>query len=585
MSDYRAPLTEMRFVLNELAGLGDVAGLPGCEDATPDLVDAILEEAGKLATEVLAPLNRPGDIEGCTFENGVVRTPKGFPEAYAKFIEGGWNGVTFDPEYGGQGLPRLVATAVFEIWHSANMAFAICPTLTQAAVELLSVHGSDALRAVFMAKLVSGAWTGTMVMTEPQAGSDLAKIRTKAVRDGDRYRITGQKIFITHGEHDFTENIVHMVLARTPDGPEGIKGLSLFVVPKFLVKDDGTPGPRNDLRCVSIEHKMGINASPTAVMSFGDGGGAEGYLVGEENRGIDYMFTMINTSRLGIGLEGVGIAERALQLAQAYAAERIQGRATGSDAPESVAINRHPDVRRMLLSMRAQTEAIRAFAYFTAAQLDAAKRHPDEAVRQEKKALVDLLTPVVKAWGSDTGIDVANTGIQVLGGAGYIEESGAPQFLRDVRIAAIYEGTNGIQALDLIGRKVAREDGVTVKALIADMRTLDGPLAGGAGEDLGTIRESLTEGIDALAEATDWIVATHPENPEAVAAGAVPYLRLLGVVAGGWLMAKAALAAGRLSAGEGDNGENKEFLAQKTVSARFYADHILVQAPALGRTV
>ena len=589
MTDYRAPLAEMRFVLNELAGLGDVAGLPGYEEATPDLVDAILEEAGKLATEVLAPLNRPGDIEGCTFENGVVRTPKGFPEAYTKFIEGGWNGVPFDPAYGGQGLPWLVATALFEIWHAANMAFAICPTLTQGAVELLSAHGSDALRAVFMEKLVSGAWTGTMNITEPQAGSDLARIRTKAVRDGDRYRITGQKIFITHGEQDFTENIVHMVLARLPDGPEGIKGLSLFVVPKFLIKDDGTPGPRNDLRCVSIEHKMGINASPTAVMSFGDGGGAEGYLVGEENRGIEYMFTMINTSRLGIGLEGVGIAERALQLAQAYAAERIQGRATGSDASESVAINRHPDVRRMLLSMRAQTEAIRAFAYFTAAQLDIAKRHPDEAVRQEKKALVDLLTPVVKAWGSDTGIDVANTCIQVLGGAGFIEESGAPQFLRDVRIAAIYEGTNGIQALDLIGRKVAREKGVTVKTLIATMRGLDDGLAGGSGDDLGAIRKALAQGIDALSEATDWVVDTHPQDPEAVAAGAVPYLRLLGMVAGGWLMARAALAAenGLAAGGEngGENGPGKDFLADKVVSARFYADQVLVQAPALGATV
>ncbi len=581
MTAYEAPLSDMRFVISELVGLDEVAGLPGLGEVTPDLLDAILEEAGKLGSEVLAPLNRPGDIEGCTFENGVVRTPKGFPEAYAKFIEGGWNGVPFDPEYGGQGLPYLVATAVFEIWHAANMAFAICPTLTQAAIELLSVHGSDGLRAVFMEKLVSGAWSGTMDMTESQAGSDLAKIRTKAVRDGDRYRITGQKIFITHGEHDLTENIVHMVLARSPDGPEGIKGLSLFVVPKFLVKDDGSLGDRNDLRCQSIEHKMGINASPTCVMSFGDDGGATGYLIGEENRGIEYIFTMMNNARHAIGLEGVGVAERALQHAQAYAAERIQGRATGSDATESVAINRHPDVRRMLLSMRAQTEAIRAFAYFTAAQLDAAKRHPDEAVRREKKALVDLLTPVVKAWGSDTGIDVANTGIQVFGGAGFIEESGAPQFLRDVRIAAIYEGTNGIQALDLIGRKVAREKGVTAKALIADMRGLDDGLAGGSGEDLGAIRKALAKGIDALSEATDWVVDTYPQDPEAVAAGAVPYLRLLGVVAGGWLMARAALASEKRLAA----GEDNPFLTEKLVSARFYADQILVQAEALAATV
>ncbi|MCH7936220.1 MAG: acyl-CoA dehydrogenase [Proteobacteria bacterium] len=599
MTEYRAPLDDMRFVLNELVGLDAVAQLPGFEEVSPDLVDAILDQAGKLGAEVLAPLNRSGDIEGCVLENGVVRTPKGFPEAYAQFIEGGWNGIPFDPDYGGQGLPWLVTTAIYEIWHAANMAFALCPTLTQAAVELLSVHGSDGLKAVFMEKLVSGVWSGTMDLTEPQAGSDLSKIRTRAVREGERYLITGQKIFITHGEHDFTENIVHMVLARTPGGadgikgPDGIKGLSLFVVPKFLVKDDGSLGPRNDLRCVSLEHKMGINASPTCAMSFGeggiDGGGAEAYLVGEENRGIEYMFTMMNNARLAIGLQGVGVAERAYQHARDYAAERKQGRSLREDTAdggnESVAIDRHPDVRRMLLFMRAQTEATRALAYYVAAALDAAKRHEDEAVRQEKQALVDLLVPVVKAWSTDTGIEVANTGIQVLGGAGYIEESGAPQFLRDVRIAAIYEGTNGIQAMDLIGRKVAREDGVTAQALIADMRGLDNELAGGAGEDLGTIRESLTEGIDALAEATDWIVATDPENPEAVAAGAVPYLRLMGVVAGGWLMAKAALAADRLLAAGGDDGGDQEFLSGKMVSARFYADHVLVQAPALSRTV
>ena len=581
MTAYEAPLSDMRFVINELAGLDEVAGLPGLGEVTPDLVDAILEEAGKLGSEVLAPLNRPGDLEGCSLENGVVRTPKDFPEAYARFIEGGWNGVPFDPEYGGQGLPRLVATVVFEIWNAANVSFALCPMLTQAAVELLHVHGSGELKAVFMEKLVSGQWTGTMNMTESQAGSDLAKVRTKSVRSGDHYKITGQKIFITHGEHDFTENIIHMVLARSPDGPEGIKGLSLFVVPKFLVKDDGSLGDRNDLRCTSLEHKMGINASPTCVMSFGDGEGAVGYLIGEENKGIEYMFTMMNNARLSIGLEGVGVAERAFQHADSYAAERVQGRAVGSDSKDSVTINRHPDVKRMLLSMRSQTEAIRALAYFTAATLDGADRHPDENRRREKQALVDLLTPVVKAWSSDTGIDVANTGIQVLGGAGFIEESGAPQFLRDARIAAIYEGTNGIQANDLVWRKVARENGETVGALVAAMRASDAELAGGSGEDLAPIRDALTKGIDALAEATGWIVDTHAGDPAAVAAGAVPYLRLLGVVTGGWLMARAALASEkRLAAGEDD-----PFLTEKLVSARFYADQILVQAQALADTV
>ncbi|MDA0305532.1 MAG: acyl-CoA dehydrogenase [Proteobacteria bacterium] len=583
MSTYEAPLADMRFVINELADLDGIARLPGFEDVSPDLVDAILEEAGKLGSEVLAPLNRSGDEEGCVLENGVVRTPKGFPEAYQKFIDGGWNGVPFDPQFGGQGLPALVATATFEIWHGANMAFALCPTLTQAAIELLSVHGSDALRSRFMEKLVSGVWTGTMNMTEPQAGSDLAKVRSKSVRDGDHYRITGQKIFITHGEHDFTDNIIHMVLARSPDGPEGIKGLSLFVVPKILVKDDGSLGDRNDLRCVSLEHKMGINASPTCVMSYGDNEGAIGYLVGEENRGIEYMFTMMNNARLAIGLEGVGIAEAASQHARSYAAERVQSRAVGLDDKESVTIDRHPDVKRMLLFMQAQTEAIRALAYYSAAALDMSKHHPDENVRQEKQALVDLLTPVVKAWGSDTGIDVANTGVQVFGGAGYIEESGAPQFLRDVRIAAIYEGTNGIQANDLIHRKVGREKGVTVKSLIADIRAFGEDIPDD-NDDLAVIGQALGAGVDALEEATDWIVATYGDDIEAVSAGAVPYLRLLGITAGGWMMARAGARAAQRLAGNNPD-EDRAFLEAKMVSARFFADHILVQAKGLCHTV
>ena len=589
MTVYQAPLDDMRFVLNELADLDGVSKLPGLGDATPDVVDAILEEAGKLAAEVLAPLNKSGDEEGCVLENGVVTTPKGFPEAYAKFIEGGWNGVPFDPEYGGMGLPYLVTAATFEIWQGANMAFAICPTLTQAAVELLEIHGSGELKGVFMAKLVSGEWTGTMNLTEPQAGSDLSKVRTQTARDGENaghYRITGQKIFITHGEHDLTENIIHMVLARSPDGPEGIKGLSLFVVPKFLIKDDGSLGARNDIRCLSLEHKMGINGSPTCVMSFGEGGGVDGgggavgYLLGEENRGIEYMFTMMNNARLAIGVEGVGVAERAYQHARDYAAERVQSRAIGgAGSSDSVTIDHHPDVRRMLLSMRVQTEAMRALALYAAAQLDAAKRHPDEARRKDAQARVDLLIPVVKAWSTDTAIDVANTGIQVLGGAGYIEESGAAQYLRDVRITAIYEGTNGIQALDLVGRKVARDRGAAVQALIADMRTT--VPAGQDGDDMGVIRDALSDGIDALSEATDWIVETFPEAPEAAAAGAVPYLKLMGIVAGGWLMARAArTAAKRL-----EKGDDSPFYPEKMVSARFYADHILVQAPALAATV
>lgn len=584
MTAYQAPLDDMRFVLSELAGLDDIAALPGFEDATPDLIDAILAEAGKLAGDVLAPLNPVGDREGNVLENGVVHTPKGFSEAYARFIEGGWNGVPFDPQYGGMGLPMLVSGATFEIWQGANMAFAICPTLTQAAVELLTANGSDALRATYMEKLVSGEWTGTMNLTEPQAGSDLSKVRTRAEKDGEHYRITGQKIFITYGEHDFTENIIHMVLARSPDGPDGVDGLSLYVVPKFLVKGDGGLGDRNDLRCLSLEHKMGLHASPTCVMSFGEhGDGAVGYLVGEENRGLEYMFTMMNNARLAIGIEGVGVAEHAFQHARAYAAERVQGQVAGpGGALEAATIDRHPDVQRMLLSMRAGTEATRAVAYYTGAALDMARRHPEEDVRTQKQALVDLLIPVVKAWGTDTGISVANTAIQILGGTGYIEESGAPQFLRDLRVAAIWEGTNGIQALDLVGRKVARDRGAAAGVLIAEMRALDGDLADHTGvQDLEVIRKALHEAVDGLEEATQWIVETHAQNPQAVAASAVPYLQLMGTTTGGWLMGRAALAAhGRLEA-----GEDSLFLNEKMLSSRFFADQILIQAPFLATTV
>jgi len=577
MTSYAAPLADMRFVIRELAGLEAVAALPGCADATPDLVDAILEEAAKFGGDVLAPLNQPGDRQGCVFENGVVRMPDGFADAYARFVDGGWNGVPFDPEYGGQGLPWLVSTAVSEIWQAANMAFSVCPMLNQGAVELISAHGSPEHKALFLPKMISGEWTGAMALTEPQAGSDLAQVRAKAVPDGDHYRVSGQKIFISYGEHDLARNIIHMVLARIEGAPAGIKGISLFIIPKFLPGGDGTLGPRNDLRCVSIEHKLGIHASPTAVMSYGDGGGALGYLVGEENRGIECMFTMMNAARLGVGLEGVAIAERAYQQARAFALERIQGRALGGGA-DPVAIVRHPDVRRMLLSMRAQTEAARALAYFVAACLDMGKRHQDEKVRRRRQTLVDLLTPVVKAWSTDTGIEVANTGIQVHGGMGYVEETGAAQHLRDARIAAIYEGTNGIQANDLVGRKVARDNGDGANAFIAMVRELDRELAAAQGDDIAAIRARLAGGADALAGATRWLVETYPSDPRSVAAGAVHYLRLLGIVAGGWLMARAALiAAASLAAGGGD----PDFLRAKLVSARFFADHVLVQAGTL----
>lgn len=582
MTVYAAPLDDMRFALRHLAGLDEVAALPGFEETSPDLVDAILDEAARFGAQVLAPLNPIGDREGCAFENGVVRTPPGFKDAYAQFVAGGWNGVPFDPDFGGQGLPWLVSTAISEIWDGANMAFGLCPLLTQGAVELISAHGSAEQKARYLPKLVSGAWNGTMNLTETQAGSDLAAVRTRAVRDGTHWRIKGQKIFITYGEHDMTENIVHLVLARTPDAPPGVKGISLFAVPKFAIEADGRLGPRNDVRCVSIEHKLGINGSPTAVMAYGDGDGAVGEMIGEENRGIEYMFTMMNNARLAVGLEGVGVAERAYQQALHYARERRQGRALGAKDDASVAIVEHPDVKRMLLSMKAQTQAVRALAYFTAAGLDVAKRHPDAAERKRRQALLDLLIPVAKAFSSDTGIEVAGLGIQVHGGMGYIEETGAAQHWRDARIAAIYEGTNGIQAMDLIGRKVARDKGETALDFARQVRELDSELAEIDDPGFVSMRENLAGAVAAFEKSTRWVAETFTKTPARPAAGAVRYLRLLGILAGGWLMAKGAVCARALLA-RGDG--NRDFLEGKIVCARFYSDQLLVEAPGLGRSV
>lgn len=577
MADFNAPLDDMRFVINDLVGLDQIAALPGCGETTADLVDAILEEAGKLGSGVLAPINRSGDAEGCVLENGVVRTPNGFKEAYEQYIEGGWNGLACDAEYGGQDLPWLVATAVSEIFHAANMSFMLNPMLTQGAVELLGHHGSDRLKARYLENLISGVWTGTMNLTEPQAGTDLARIRTKAVPEGDHYRISGTKIYITFGEHDLADNIVHMVLARLPDAPEGVRGISLFAVPKFLVNDDGGLGDRNDLRCVSIEHKLGINASPTAVMSYGDDGGAIGDLIGQENMGLAYMFTMMNNERLAVGLQGVGVSERAYQRALAYARERVQSRKIDGDSPDPVAIIEHPDVRRMLLDMKAKTEATRALAYYVAAQLDIAERHGDDDTRARAQARVDLLTPVVKAWGSDTSIDVANTGIQIHGGMGFIEETGAAQYYRDARITAIYEGTNGIQANDLVGRKIGRENGDSIRGLIADMRRDMAAAVNGDGDGVDHLRSAVTDAIDQLERATDWIVDTWPHDAGSVAASAVPFLKLLALVSGGWLMARAAgIVAGR---------EGSDFRTGKMTTARFFADHHLVECRTLAQIV
>ncbi len=578
MSTYTAPLKDMRFVLNELAGLAEVAKLPGYEEATPETVDAILEEASKFASEVLDPLNYSGDQEGSSWKDGVVTTPKGFKQAYKQYVEGGWGALPFEPEWGGQGLPKLVGTAVEEILTASNMSFSLCPLLTQGAIHALELCGAESLKKTFLPKMTAGAWTGTMNLTEPQAGSDLALVRTKAVREGDHYRISGQKIFITYGEHDLAENIVHLVLARTPEAPEGVKGISLFIVPKFLVKPDGTLGERNGAKCASIEHKLGIHASPTAVMVFDN---AVGYLVGEENKGLAYMFIMMNAARFSVGLEGVAIAERAFQRALAYAKERLQGKDL-IEGGKTVPIIRHPDVRRMLMLMKSQTEAMRALAYTIASAMDFAQRCKDKEEQKRHQAFVDLMIPVVKGWSTETGIEVASLGVQIHGGMGFIEETGAAQHLRDARITTIYEGTTGIQASDLVGRKIAREAGATAKALVSELKRFDEALAKSPNADIRAIRGTLAAGTAAVADCVEFIVANAGKDIKAVFAGAVPFLKLMGIVAGGWQMARAALVCEKkLGQKEGD----RSFCEAKIATARFYSDHVLVQAPGLRNTV
>ena len=582
MSQYIAPIRDMQFVLKELAGLEQVSQLPGCEEATPDLVDAILEEAAKFAEGVLSPLNVPGDQEGAKWHDKQVTMPKGFKEAYGQFVENGWTALACEPEFGGQGLPKVVNACVTEMWKSANHAFSLCPLLTTGAIEALVLAGSDELKKTYLEKMVAGVWTGTMNLTEPNAGSDLAAVRSRAEPQADgTYKIFGQKIFITYGEHDMAENIVHLVLARTPTAPEGVKGISLFVVPKFMVNADGSLGARNDAYCVSIEHKLGIHASPTAVMAYGDHGGAVGYLVGQENRGLEYMFIMMNAARFGVGLEGIADGERAYQRAVTYAKDRIQGTDIGVRGGGKVAIINHPDVRRMLMSMRSQVEAARALAYVVGAAHDTAIRHPDPETRKQNQAFVDLMIPVVKGWSTEMGIEVASTGVQVHGGMGFIEETGAAQHLRDVRISAIYEGTTGIQANDLIGRKMAREGGATIKAVIGLMKQFDGELAKQQGEHFVAIRQRFATGVAELEKAATWIVENYARDVRATSVGAVPFLWLFGIVAGGWQMARAALIAQKKI----DGGDSDPFYAAKIVTARFFADHQLTRAAGLAATV
>ncbi|MFN3984279.1 MAG: acyl-CoA dehydrogenase [Rhodocyclaceae bacterium] len=583
MSQYHAPLRDMRFVMQELAGLQEIQGLPGCEEVSADLVEAILDEAGKFASGVLAPLNWTGDQEGAKWDHGSVTTAAGWKEAYKQFTDAGWTAIACDPDYGGQGLPKLVSTAVMEMWKSSNMAFSLCPMLTNGAIEALMLRGTDAQKATYLPKMVSGEWTGTMNLTEPQAGSDLAAVRTRAEPQGDgTYRIFGQKIFITYGEHDMTDNIVHLVLARLPDAPEGVKGISLFVVPKFLVNEDGSPGERNDVHCVSIEHKLGIHASPTCVLAFGDKGGAIGTLIGEPNRGLEYMFIMMNEARFAVGMEGLALSERAYQKALEYARERVQGTELGVRGGPKVSIIHHPDVRRMLMSMKSQTEAMRALAYVVGAATDKAHLHPDAEVRARNQAFVDLMIPVVKGWSTENAIDVASTGVQVHGGMGFIEETGAAQHLRDARITTIYEGTTAIQANDLIGRKIARENGVTIKGVIAEMREVCEQLAKVQDDGFQAIARTFGAGIDALESGTEYILRTYNDDIKAASVGSVPFLKLFGIVAGGWQMARAAIIA---NARRGQADGDEAFYTTKIVTTRFYADHVLSQAPGLAYAV
>ena len=576
---YTAPLKDMQFVMAHLAGLDKVAALPGMEDFGADTAQAVLQESARFCQDVIAPLNWEGDKAPSSWKDGVVTTTPGFRQAFRQFAEGGWQGVIHPADFGGQGMPKLIATACTEMLHASSLSFALCPMLTDGAIEALLTAGSDELKATYLEKLVSGQWTGTMNLTEPQAGSDLAAVRSRAEPQGDgTYKVFGTKIFITYGEHDMAENIVHLVLARVPGAPEGVKGISLFVVPKFLVNADGTLGERNDAWCVSIEHKLGIKASPTAVLQFGDHGGAVGYLVGEENRGLEYMFVMMNAARFGVGMQGIAVADRAYQKAVGYARDRVQSRdLAGSPGP--VAIIHHPDVKRMLLNMRAHTEGARALAYVAAATSDAAHHSPDPAVRKQQQAIYDYLVPVVKGFSTEMSIQVASLGVQVHGGMGFIEETGAAQHYRDARILTIYEGTTAIQANDIVGRKTVRDGGAVALALCAEVATTEEDLAAHSEVECAIMRHALRGAREMLVQSINHIVANAKTNPKAVYAGAVNYLQLAGVVLCGWQMARAMMVA--LDRMEDD----PDFYAAKLVTARFYAESVLPTAYGLATSV
>ncbi|MCP3689230.1 MAG: acyl-CoA dehydrogenase [Gammaproteobacteria bacterium] len=574
MSEYQAPLKEMQFVINQLANLSQINQLPAFEDATEDLVEAVLEQAGVLASEVLSPLNQPGDEHGTFIENDVVVSPPGFAEAYQQFVDNGWQGIGQSTEFGGQGLPYLLHAAVAEMWGSANLSLALCPLLTSGAIEAINTHANDELKQNYLPRMVSGEWSGTMNLTEPQAGTDLAAIRTSAERDGEFYRIKGQKIFITWGAHEMSKNIVHLVLARLPDAPAGVKGISLFLVPKFLPDAQGDPGERNDLKVVSLESKLGIHASPTCVMSYGDNDGAIGYLVGEENNGLACMFTMMNNARLEVGMQGVSLSERAYQRALAYARERVQGNAHGQQG--RVTIIHHPDVRRMLMQMRAITEASRALAYVTVAETDLAHHAAGAEARAGHQARVDLFVPIVKSWCTEMAQEVTTLGVQIHGGMGFIEETGAAQHMRDARIVTIYEGTTGIQALDLMGRKILRDKGRAVGELIDELKAFEDELNQHSG-GLERIAKPFGEGLKDLQETTDWYLSRVADDPYLAGAIGVNYQMLIGNVVCGWLMARSAIAAQAAL----DSGSTDNFYTSKVKVSVFYAEQILPRCAGL----
>lgn len=584
---FKAPVKDQLFCMKELAGIDKIAQIPGFEDAGYETAQAVLEESAKFNEGVVAPLNWSGDQDHGSWDNGVVRASKGFKEAYAALAEGGWQGLGQPVEYGGQGLPKIIGAACVEQTMAANLSFSLCSILTGGAIEALLTAGSDELKTRYIPNMVSGKWTGTMNLTEPQAGSDLALVRSKAVKQDDgTYRISGQKIYITYGEHDMTENIVHLVLARTPDAPEGVKGISLFVVPKFMVNADGSLGKRNDVYCASIEEKLGIKASPTAVLVYGDdkgevGPGAIGYLVGEENRGLEYMFIMMNAARYDVGVQGIAVSERAYQHAVAYAKDRVQSRPVDGSAKESVAIIHHPDVKRMLMTMRALVEGERAMAMVGAAAYDTAHHHPDAAVAKQAQALYEFLVPLIKGFSTENSVEVTSLGVQVHGGMGFIEETGAAQYYRDSRILPIYEGTTAIQANDLVGRKTSRDGGATAKAVAAQIAETEAQLNARSSDAGKKLAKQLKAARESFLQVVDFVVANVKSNPNAVFSGSVPYLMLTGNLVSGWQMARALMAAEDLLAA----GEDAEFMAAKIATARFYGDHILARIASLRDTI